>query len=183
LQVTKILDDLAASGKLKSKDFNKKLVYWALQDRFDANDQPSAKDLDEQLQNLSNECTELRAQVVALETENKHLASEPTDSEIDHQLAALEAKHTSMTSRLDKIRSSAGGVDVTQKAKLEEKYTSAKKEWRSRKRKFKDISDTIEESMDAKKFKSMMDALGIDTDESVGVKVDDDKTTQFKMKR
>jgi len=184
-KVTKILDDLVKDEILQSKDFSKKLLYWANQTKFDgALDQSSLKELDEKFAKLTQEEKELSSKVTTLETENKQLTSEPTDKDIDKILSEAKTKHSELNSRLDKIRASDGGkTDGKQKAKLEEKYNKTKKEWRSRKRKFNEIMDTIEESMDAKKFKSMKDDMGIETDEDAGIKIDNDKTTQFKARK
>src|SRR5690348_12329840 len=108
-------------------------------------DQSSLKELDEKLAKVTQEASEVASkvlvlekthpQVSALESENKQLSSEPTDKDIDKILAETKAKHAELTSRLEKIRASAGNLDGKQKVKLEEKYNKTKKEWRSRKRK------------------------------------------------
>jgi len=179
-KVTKIMDDLATDGKLQWKDHNKKNVYWASQDRFVAIDESGLRELDARLASLKQEADGLRAQAHALETENKALAAEPTDPEMDQQLEDLEAANKQLASRLEKVRSNTKAVDAKEREKLEGKYSQAKGEWRKRKRKFQDISDMIEENMEQKKWKKMKADIGIETDEDVGMKIDDDKSSKFR---
>jgi len=182
-KVTKILEDLVAQGKMQSKDHNKKNVYWASQNRFEAVDEAGMKELDERVAKLKQEEDDLRAQVGVLESEHKSLVSEPTDGEIDKQLEELEALNKQLAGRLEKIRSNSKAVDSKQKEKLEQQYNLTKTEWRKRKRKFQDISDQIEENIEAKKWKKMKVEIGVETDEDVGMKIDEDQTSKFKAKK
>jgi hypothetical protein len=42
-----------------------------------------------------------------------------------------------------------------------------------------EIKSTFEENMGSKKFKTIIDDIGFETDDSFGVKMDEDKTTKI----
>ncbi|KAJ1559449.1 hypothetical protein HK405_010594 [Cladochytrium tenue] len=75
---------------------------------------------------------------------------------------------TELEERLNGLR---GGVQVSaaDQERVDRLYQRNMKEWRSRKKLFRNIWDTIAENVD--KPKELMESLGIETDEMVGVDI------------
>jgi hypothetical protein len=110
------------------------------------------------------------------------LSSEPTDNDLLRILTETESQNDRLREALEKNQNSGAPViDRDEIKKMEVKLDFAKKEWRSRKRKFKEICDVFEENgaLDNKKLKKLIDKLGIETDEQCGISINDSMSAQF----
>ncbi|KAI9503512.1 homologous-pairing protein 2 [Coemansia spiralis] len=166
-QAKKILTDLADDGRIQRKANGKQLIFFANQDEIEV---PSIEEAEEEEESIK----ELEEKLNGLKSENKVLAgrlhglnSALTDDQMRERIATLIKEIKENGERLEHLRSGEV-ISPEEKTKIESEHTTMIKHWKSRKRIFKNITDTISEGYPGK-IKDLFGDLGIETDEDVGV--------------
>ena len=193
-QVTKALDDLSDKGLLTRKDNKKQKVYWVTQkvgsdasgDTGEASTgeegQKSVAELEEEAKQLKEQVTEIQAKADALTSENKKLASQPSDEEAAAMIEQLKEETAKMQEKLEGLRANTTLVSKEELQKVETRYNAMKKAWRVRKRLCRDICDAMGESS-GQSFKQLAETMGLETDEDCGIHdIDDDESTRMRKK-
>ena len=192
-QVTKALDDLSDKGLLTRKDNKKQKVYWVTQkvggdasgDTGEASTeegQKSVAELEEEAKQLKEQVTEIQAKADALVSENKKLASQPSDEEAAAMIEQLKEETAKMQEKLEGLRANTTLVSKEELQKVESRYNAMKKAWRVRKRLCRDICDAMGESS-GQSFKQLAETMGLETDEDCGIHdIDDDESTRMRKK-
>ncbi|KAJ3161858.1 PSMC3 interacting protein [Geranomyces variabilis] len=98
-----------------------------------------------------------------------------TDDQIQAKLLTLNAENDKMEERLVTLRSGDAPAQLSDKEikAADTKLEKMRKEWRSRKRMFSDMWGAVTESVPGS-IEEFREAVGIETDESVGVNIADD---------
>ena len=162
------LDKLVADEKLRVKVNGKQSCYFANQDLL-----PTCSD--QELENLDKKCAEvdqeLKAQgetVRQMETRLRTLNGSLTNEEASAELQRLQDVNTGLRERLQKLESNQTVISAEDKAKVVQFHSSAVTQWRKRKRMASDVLDSVLEGWPKSK-QSLLEEIGVDTDESVGV--------------
>ena len=82
-------------------------------------------------------------------------------------------KNATLSVRLEELRSGTRKMTVEDKIRVEKDLEANRKQWRVRKKMFKEAWDIITESATGN-LKELMESIGIDTDEAVGVDINKD---------
>ena len=121
--------------------------------------------LDRDIAQLSNQIsgaeTELRQAQFALRT----LTAEPTDADIDGQLAELETAVAEKSARAAMVSSAPVDPNALRDAVVQHNFF--RKEWLTRKRVVIDVVKDISDGS-GKKLKDLVESIGLETDEDNG---------------
>lgn len=166
-QLVKILTSLVQDKQINGKTYGKSLVYVASQDDLEC---PSH----EELQTMDKDIEEKKELIAQLKDENKQLSTKlskllesPTSAELNEKIKSVEESNKESLQRLEKLRAGNIKIDPTVREKIEKGLESYKREWRARKKLFKDIFNTITEHYPGN-TKDLMEELGVETDEAAG---------------
>lgn len=187
-QVTKIMDDLSASGELNKKENGKQKVYWASQETeaikalTGADSAASAAALDAEAQSAKEQATEHKAKADAVMAENKRLSAQPGDAEAAELIAKLTEETAKMEERLKGLRESTVKVSREDFEAAEKVYAETKAAWKKRKRLCKDVVSALGEGS-GQSFAELAEEVGLETDEQVGItEIDDDESTRMRKR-
>ncbi|KMZ75688.1 hypothetical protein ZOSMA_111G00390 [Zostera marina] len=166
--VQKALDSLCDGGQISFKEYGKQKIYLARQDQFSI---PNAEELDLMKKKNTKLQEDLRIQAKAnteIETEIRLLNSNLTMDQILEKDVKLKLEVSEMEEKLEKLRQGTTLVKPEDKKNTQDKYSEKLKQWRIRKRMFKDLWGTITENS-PKNLKEFKEELGFEYDEDVGV--------------
>lgn len=166
---TKCIDKLESDGELILKANGKQKLWY----RNQADLEVLSKD---ELKEIDNEIKEIQKDLAAVKSENQKLSSElariqkaPTTEQLETIVEKQREELASKKQKLEKLESGSIQLvspDEKKKALTElEKYL---KEWKKRKNLAMSIFDTCSENCETKPSE-LMEEIGMDTDESVGV--------------
>lgn len=168
----KALEALADRGPLTLKEYGKQKVYFPNQDQFEVPDAAVLKELDDEVVQLTREVADLTEQVGAVDRANKDLDNELTDEQVDAEVAKLEEAIQAGEGKLERLRTGAKPLSAEERASVDKNLGVAQTAWRKRKRICMDAVSQISEGT-GKKPKLLVDEMGIEVDEEVGVKPGD----------
>ncbi|GAB1601143.1 homologous-pairing protein 2 homolog [Argonauta hians] len=171
--VTKSLDELAESGKIRKKTYGKQCVYVADQNNFPTLSDAEMKGLEEDIQKLTSKLQSVQNEVNSLDREQKQLNSCLSTEEAKQQLATYTQQNAVLSEKLAKLKS--GNTVVITKEEKEKVYQDRQKfvkEWKKRKRMANDILNAILEGYPKTK-KHLYEEIGVETDEDCGVTIPD----------
>ncbi|KAJ2308688.1 PSMC3 interacting protein [Coemansia sp. RSA 2706] len=164
-QAKKLLNDLADDGKIQRKVNGKQQIFYANQTDIEV---PSVEEAEEEEENIKK----LEQQVNAIKDENKALAGRlhnltnaRTDDQMRERIATLTAEIKQNEERLAQLRSGEV-ISPEEKKRIETEHAAMVKQWKARKRMFKNIIDAMSEGYPGK-LRDLYDELGIETDEDV----------------
>ncbi|KAJ1835428.1 PSMC3 interacting protein [Coemansia sp. RSA 2711] len=164
-QAKKLLNDLADDGKIQRKVNGKQQIFYANQMDIEV---PSVEEAEEEEENIKK----LEQQVNATKDENKALAGRlhnltnaRTDDQMRERIATLTAEIKQNEERLAQLRSGEV-ISPEEKKRIETEHAAMVKQWKARKRMFKNIIDAMSEGYPGK-LRDLYDELGIETDEDV----------------
>lgn len=187
-QVQKTMDDLADAGVLVRKDNKKQRIYWTSQDTPEMLEASSgdaekiAAELDEGIQRAQAAAKAAKAEADQLAAANKRLSAQPTDAEAEKLIVKLKAEAEALEKKLEGLKANTVKVSKKDMEACDKKCQKNKSEWRKRKRTCMEIVDRFTEAMGVKNDMFMED-LGIETDESYGIKsIDDDESTLMRKR-
>ncbi|KAJ2815907.1 hypothetical protein FBU31_006763, partial [Coemansia sp. 'formosensis'] len=148
------------------KDNGKQQIFFAIQTSIDV---PSVEDAEEEedlIKERGEQADKLKDENRTLALRLQALTSALTDDQIRERIAKLTYEIKSNEERLSQLRSGEV-ISPQERKKIETEHAAMLKLWSSRKRIFKNISDTIAEQYPGK-MKDLFEEIGVETDESVG---------------
>ncbi|KAI8586558.1 Tat binding protein 1-interacting protein-domain-containing protein [Geranomyces variabilis] len=173
--VVKALATLAEEATIHGKANGKQWVYVAKQDEMETPSKELMDEMNLKLSQLKDQNAVLQEEIKALQSELSTLNSSLTDDQIQAKLLTLNAENEKMEERLVTLRSGDAPAQLSDKEikAADTKLEKMRKEWRSRKRLFSDMWGAVTESVPGS-IEEFREAVGIETDESVGVNIADD---------
>lgn len=170
--VQKVMDTMAANGKLSFKDYGKQRVCLASQAQFEIPDMDELEAMKKQNEQLQEDVASTRSHVAELEAGLKSTESSLT-------LEAVIEKSNNLTSEIEVLETKVealreGSVLVTPEERLEVQaaYDYKLGLWRRRKKIYQELWGMITESM-TENLKALREEIGIETDEDVGCNISD----------
>ncbi|ORY46962.1 TBPIP-domain-containing protein, partial [Rhizoclosmatium globosum] len=168
--VGKILDKLVEEKEITGKAFGKTMVYFANQDASDVPSTEEMREMDLQIASLKEEAATLKAENSAKEKALTSLLNTAKTADLQAQLDQLNAEVRTTPS----LRSGTRKLTVEDKNRADKKLDANRKEWRVRRKYFKDAWNMMNESMTRQQANDILEEIGIETDEMVGVDFDKD---------
>ncbi|KNE63512.1 hypothetical protein AMAG_08634 [Allomyces macrogynus ATCC 38327] len=173
--VSKTLAALADRGEITCKTFGKSSIYFPLQNDDDAESPDDLSKMDQEITDLSGKADELKAAIASMSKELASLNASLPTTDLAVQVAILTDANDVAESRLTSLRRAAEGdgeplVTAADRAAAMTRHATMRKAWVKRRRMFKDMWDLITENV-PRKPAELMDELGIETDEMVGVEL------------
>ena len=93
-----------------------------------------------------------------------------TNEEASAELQRVQDVNAGLRERLQKLQSNQTVISAEDKAKVVQFHSSAVTQWRKRKRMASDVLDSVLEGWPKTK-QSLLEEIGVDTDESIGVSI------------
>eukprot|EP00897_Mesotaenium_endlicherianum_P004242 jgi/Mesen1/3846/ME000207S02855 len=151
----KVLDAAASKGEIHFKDFGKQRIYMAKQDRFERADLAGLEGLKKENEKLQLEVQEANRSCVEDEAALRSMQSLLTGEQIDSTIERLTEENDNMEKKLGQLREGGIVISADDRKKAEDLYETSTALWKKRKRMFKDLWDTVTESMpkDLKEFR------------------------------
>jgi 26S proteasome regulatory subunit (ATPase 3-interacting protein) len=161
--VVKCLNSMVESERIKGKLYGKQWVYVARQDLLDCPTQEQIAVMDDRIDELKSEIATCTTTNKSLDTELSDLLNSKTDLDLAQEIQEFEIKIQTLEKKLNQLEN--GQVQVSQelKIKIDQELLQMNGYWKSRKKIFKNIWDTITESLPGSK-KEFMEELGIEED-------------------
>ena len=167
--VQRVLDQLVADNRLKIKLNGKQSCYFVNQELLETCSEAELEALDKQCGEVDQQVKEQADKVKQLESKLKSLTNSLTDSEAKGELEQLIESNIVLTNRLEKLENNQEVISSEDKAKIINLHKTAVGQWKKRKRMASDVLDSVLEGWPKTK-QSLYEEIGIDTDESAGVK-------------
>lgn len=170
--VQKALEQLAQQGRLLEKEYGKQKVYCALQSGG-ASKETLAKELQELDAGIAAAQQNLNAveqQLRESEAVYKELSSGPTTEEAEAESAALDARLHRLRSKLADLADNCVKISPEDRHRIARQHETMLREYRKRKRICNEMVNEILEGYDKSK-KTLLEELGVETDEDAGVKL------------
>ncbi|XP_049779839.1 homologous-pairing protein 2 homolog [Schistocerca cancellata] len=168
--IQKALDELTEKGKLKEKMYGKQKVY-AIEQVEEGNSEDMNKelsDLDKEIAKVSDELQSAEQQLRAHESLLQKLLTTLTTEDAVKEKSLLEEKVSKLTEKLEQLSKNAVPISKKERDKIVNLREKNVKEWRKRKSLCMDIVNSILEGYPKDK-KSLLEEIGIETDEDAGV--------------
>ncbi|KAJ3373579.1 hypothetical protein GGF31_000420 [Allomyces arbusculus] len=174
--VSKALAALADRGEITCKTFGKSSIYFPLQNDDDAASPDDLAQMGQDITDLSGKADELKTAIASMSEELATLNASLPTADLASQVATLTDANDAAESRLTALRRAAEGdgeplVTAADRAAAMTRHATMRKAWVKRRRMFKDMWDAITENLETVKPADLMDELGIETDEMVGVEL------------
>ncbi|XP_056161560.1 homologous-pairing protein 2 homolog isoform X3 [Syzygium oleosum] len=167
--VQKALDTLADNGRISSKEYGKQKIYLARQDQFDIPNSEELNRMKEENAQLQQQLEEYRKAISEHDgAEIRALQSNLTLEQIRDKESTLRSEVKLMEEKLEKLRGGVTLVKPEERKAVQDMFAEKIRQWRRRKRMFKDLWDTITENS-PKDLKEFKEELGLEYDEDVGV--------------
>jgi len=166
--VKKVLESLAADGKIVEKTYGKQKIYFADQSQFPVANEAELKEMDKRINDLTSEASVLQKEISKLDAELTAASNQLTLDEAKTQLAAINAEVAEGEKRLNAIKNQGYAVSPEEKDRILANREKHLREWRKRKRMAVDACDAILEHYPKSK-REFFEEVGIETDEDVGV--------------
>jgi DNA repair exonuclease SbcCD ATPase subunit len=113
---------------------------------------------------------DLRSTIQRTQKELSGLENELNDANLDARVKQLRAEVEPLNQKLARLKSTCGGVDKTEIAKVETLLAERVGAWKKRKRIMREAVGQIGEAC-GKKDKDIYEATGVETDEDVGISI------------
>ncbi|XP_065896703.1 homologous-pairing protein 2 homolog [Dysidea avara] len=168
--ITRVLEQLAAAGKVKEKVYGKQKVYVVDQSQLADVDDKELTSMDKKITELQEKATAAKSKVKSMEAKLSSLKSSLTSEEAAKQLAEAEQDCTQFENRLTKIKSGKDHVSPEETEKIYGSNKEAVRQWRKRKRMAMDVINAILEGYPKSK-KELYEEVGIETDEDYNVTI------------
>ncbi|ESO06399.1 hypothetical protein HELRODRAFT_64425 [Helobdella robusta] len=168
--VVKALESLAADGKIKSKVYNKQVVFVADQNQLEDVNDAEMKQMDLNIAQISENIKQLVEECKTLESTLGQLNSEMTTDDALKMKNKLAKECSILSDKLTSLKSNTNSVSPAERETIVKSHTSFTKEWKKRKRMCNDMLNAVLEGYPKSK-KALIEEAGIETDEDVGVKI------------
>ena len=170
-EVTKVLEDLTEKGDIIEKVNGKQKIYWYNQNKLPEISAETTRKLTDQRNELKEKLAEIKEKLTAVEKEHKTMSNTLSNEELQIQLKKLSEEVAQLEEKKKGFTEKKISVDPKEKEQLIKENEMLLKEWRKRKRICKDAAELLTESS-GMKLSKFYETLGIETDEQVGVIID-----------
>lgn len=164
-QADKALASLAGQGQIVCKEFGKTKIYFATQEDRVSLSEEEMKEKVSRIEALKKDVGGMAEAVGALQQEYRKLKSSKTLGEMEDEYAALQREAEELDGKLAVLRN--GEVKQISPAEIkgvEKSIESCLTAWKSRKRVFKNVWDTVSENLNGNQ-KDLFESIGIEEDE------------------
>ena len=168
--IQRVIDLMVTDGRLKVKVNGKQTCYFVNQDLLETCSEEELAALDEQCKVEEEKAKVLSDKVKVLEIKLKSLVNSMTNSQAKEELSLIEEENRNLAERLDKLENNQQVVSAEEKSQITLLHSTTVSLWKKRKRMATEVLDSILEGWPKSK-QSLLDEVGVDTDESVGVKL------------
>ncbi|KAJ2354488.1 hypothetical protein GGF43_003241 [Coemansia sp. RSA 2618] len=168
-QAKKILNDLADEEKLQRKINGKQQIFFAIQTAIEVPSVEEAEQEEEAIKDVEQQLGRVKDENKVLAGRLHGLTNALTDDQMRERIATLSTEVKQNEERLEQLRSGEV-ISPEEKTKIETEHVVMTKHWKTRKRIFKNIIDTISEGYPGK-ISDLFEELGVETDEAVGADV------------
>lgn len=166
--VQKSLDHLVGQGKIREKAYGKQKVYVIQQDESEVITEKELTDLDAELNKLNSDLKGVEEETSTSEKQLRDLLEKPTTENAVRIKEELESKMMNLKSRLKDLSENSVIITPEEREKVRSAHEKYMKEWRKRRSLCMDIVNSIMEGYPKSK-KTLMEEIGIETDEDAGV--------------
>lgn len=170
--VQKVMDTLAASGKISFKEYGKQRVYLASQAQFDIPDIDELDAMKKQNDQLASDVAAVRSHVAELEAGVKSTESNLTLEVTREKTRQLSSEIEVLESKVVSLREGSVLVTPEERLEVQRAYDHKLGLWRRRKKIYQELWGMITESM-TESLKDLKEEIGIETDEDVGCSIVD----------
>ena len=183
--VQRVIDQLVTDNKLKVKMNGKQSCYFVNQDTLNTCSEEELAMLDTKCKETEDQAKTAADKVRQTEARLRSLTSSLTDSQAREELDRVVEENRQLVDRLTKLENNQEAsigtlkcififsiqvISAEDKAKISVLHSTTVTLWKKRKRMATDVLDSVLESWPKTK-QSLMEEIGVDTDESVGVKI------------
>jgi len=168
--IQKVVDAMVEGGKLKVKVNGKQTCYFVNQDLLPTCSDEELAALDSQTKQVEEEVRESKDALKKVQSRLLQLGSSLTLHQATEQLNKVKEEISILKERLSKLEGNTQVMSAEEKLAIQGAHGKTVTGWRKRKRMASDILDSILESWPKSKA-SLFEEIGVDTDESVGVKM------------
>lgn len=169
----KCVDALVKKGKVVEKLNKKAKVYYINQADLPVLSKEELAALDEKIKKLTKKKSEIMAEINTLSKTKSELQKTMTDEEILQSITQLEEEVSRKRARLQNLtQEGAVLAEPGEKTKALQAMDKYAKAWRQRKSIFKGILDKLSDASEDLKPSAIIEELGLETDEEVGVSLD-----------
>ena len=96
------------------------------------------------------------------------LTNSSTDEDLEKEIRILEKQVNDLEGRIEELKQGKIEISETERKRIDQDYDKMRDYWKSRKKIFRSVWDTITEVLPGSP-KEFMEELGIESDESVGL--------------
>jgi len=166
--VEKSLETLSEDGKIDKKTYGKQKVFAPCQSKYGDYNENELKGLDCNIKELQEELTLLSSQVKKKDNELNGLSSQIKTEDAVAAIENLIKENEVLKDRIQKLKTGTVLITKEERKKIFENKEKNVSHWRKRKRMTTDIVDSILEGYPKSK-KDLLEEVGMETDEDVGV--------------
>jgi len=166
--VEKSLETLSEDGKIDKKTYGKQKVFAPCQSKYGDYNENELKGLDCNIKELQEELTLLSSQVKKKDNELNGLSSQIKTEDAVAAIENLIKENEVLKDRIQKLKTGTVLITKGERKKIFENKEKNVSHWRKRKRLTTDIVDSILEGYPKSK-KDLLEEVGMETDEEVGV--------------
>ena len=168
--VVKALEQLAENGKVIEKIYGKQKVYGPSQEGFGDIKPEELKKLDTKAVELQEEMKKLQAEIHQQESEISKFSKQMTTNDLSDTVTNLQTSISELAAKIEKIKSGRCLISKEERQKISKQTGTMVQHWKKRKRMAADMVDCILEGYPKTK-KHLIEEIGIETDEELGLKV------------
>jgi len=168
--VQRVIDQMVTDNNLKLKMNGKQSCYFVNQDSFTTCSEEELGLLDTKCKEAEDQAKTVGDSVKQKEAKLRSLVNSLTESQAKEELDRVVDENRQLLERLAKLENNQEVVSAEDKVKINLLHSTTVSLWKKRKRMATDVLDSVLESWPKSK-QSLMEEVGVDSDESVGVKV------------
>lgn len=156
---------LASKGEIVCKEFGKTKIYFASQENRATLSDEELRDKMSRIEGLKKEVAGMAEAVGVLQQECKKLQSSKTLGEMEKEYDGLKGEAEELDGRLAVLRNGeVKQISPVEIKEVEKSIDSCLTAWKSRKRSFKNVWDTVSENLNGNQ-KDLFESIGIEEDE------------------
>ena len=151
-------------------EYGKQKFYLSRQDQYPIPSKAELEEIGARIKGKEEKLQDLRSTIQRTQKELSGLENELNDADLDARVKQLRAEIEPLEQKLTRLKSTGGGVDNTEIAKVETLLAERVGAWKKRKRIVREAVGQIGETS-GKKDKEIYEAAGVETDEDVGISI------------
>lgn len=168
--VVKSLESLTEKNKIIEKTYGKQKVYSPLQDQYGDYNETEIKALDLKLSSLQEEVNILQQESKKYDVEINKYSSQISTKDMVRKVKEFKNNNEILQQRISKLRSGTTLMTKEDRLKLYNKKDKMLGQWKKRKRMTSDVLNAILEGYPKSK-KQLLEEVGVETDDDVGVQI------------